>query len=279
MPREPRVYASGIAGRLSALVAGIVAVPLVAIGFPLVVLDGMLDIHSSKILIPVCVGIAVVGGLWVLVHAFVTGPVRIETDDATVRVRKGLRVAHEWRRDGTTFRSVVVRQRTNGLPSGSTRTIVAATAGPVGIEQVEVVCRWFTAATFTAAMADLAPVKQRLAEPVTGAARSRVFTIPPGAGRRAGTVARPGIPGEIALTESTIRVDGTVWYFAQLSGIQLTSPGYSDTARVLTLVERTGTRTRVPLGTPASRVFAEYDEFAALLANNAPDGLVVFDLA
>jgi len=176
-----RVYASGLGGRIAALVVGVVAVPLVAIGVPLLVLQQILHVRDSKILIAVSVGILVVGGIWVLVHVFVTGPIRFETDARSVRLRRGLRVANEWQRAATVFGSLVTRQTTNGIPSGSQRVVFATTAN----ERVEVPARWFSARVFNDLMADLAPVAAP-ADAVESSApseRSRTFALDPSASR------------------------------------------------------------------------------------------------
>jgi hypothetical protein len=175
-----RSYASGLGGRIGAFVVGVIAVPLVGIGFPLVVLNNWLDIRDSKILIAVCVGILVIGWLWVLVHVFVTGPIRFETDAATVRLRRGLRVTNEWSRAGTAFSSLVVRNSTNGIPSGSTRTLIAVTP----TERVEVPARWFSATAFNDLMADLAPVSAMTdPDPAAPSLTTRDFTLDPRATR------------------------------------------------------------------------------------------------
>jgi hypothetical protein len=177
-----RVYASGVVGRIGALLAGVVAVPLVAVGVPLILLQQILHIRDSKILIAVCVGILVVGGVWLVVHVFVTGPVRFETDARSVRLRRGLRVTNEWQRAATVFGSLVTRQTTNGIPSGSQRVVFATTAN----ERVEVPARWFSATAFNDLMADLAPVSalsDAVEAEATPAERSRTFTLDPHAGR------------------------------------------------------------------------------------------------
>ena len=173
-----RVYASGLGGRIGAFVVGLIAVPLVAVGFPLVVLNNWLDIRDSKILIPVCVGILVVGWVWLLVHIFVTGPIKVETDAASVRLRRGLRVTNEWSRSSTVFSSLVVRNSTNGIPSGSTRTFIAVTP----TERVEVPARWFSATTFNDLMADVAPVSA-VPDPDAPAVTTRDFALDPRATR------------------------------------------------------------------------------------------------
>ena len=328
-----RVYSSGFAGRIGALVAGIVAVPLVAIVVPLVVLKDMLDIGNSRILIAVCVGILVVGGVWVLVHVFVTGPIRFETDARSVRLRRGLRVTNEWQRDTTAFGSLVTRQSTNGIPSGSIRKVFATTA----TERVEIPARWFGAKTFNDLMADLAPVGASDAVAATPAERSRTFELDPRAARPRGPVravvialivlffgsvlvfaylliadgtADPEalvflvatavfvllvalvawlvgrrriarIPRSITVTPSTIQVDGQTLYYGQLSSIEVTPPGYSGNRRVLTLIEKVGTRTTYQLGagdTAKVSAFPGYAEFVDLLGRAAPAGVMRFDL-
>jgi hypothetical protein len=328
-----RTYSSAWGGRLVALLAGVVGVPLLAVGLPKLVLELMLDIDDSEILIAVCVAILVIGGVWLLVHVFVTGPIRFETDARSVRLRRGPRVTNEWQRDSTNFASLVERQSTNGVPSGSVRKVFATTSA----ERTEVVCRWFTASTFNDLMADLSPVGGATGDPAVSADAPRSFTLDPRAGRPTGarratsivllSVALLGllagwiylvlesqndpaflaftaifvsvlllvvlvafgvrrrraakIPKSITVTGATVQIDGTALYFAQLSSIELTPPGYSGNARRIVLVEKTGTRTGYPLGgaaTQGSAVFADYDEFVALLGRVAPTGLVRFDL-
>jgi len=176
------VYSSGIAGRLAALIGGVIAVPLAAVAIPLIGLREMFNIRNSELLIAVCVGILVIGGLWVLLHVFVTGPIRFETDAQSVRLRRGLRVTNEWQRATTDFASLVTRQSTNGIPSGSVRTIYATTAH----ERVAVPARWFGTARFNDLMADLAPLSAE-APSMTLGERSHTFELDPSASRLQGT--------------------------------------------------------------------------------------------
>jgi len=200
-----RVYASGIAGRLAALLTGVVAVPLIAFGVPALVLREMLGIRESRLLIAVCVGILVVGGVWVLVHVFVTGPIRFETDARTVRLRRGLRVSNEWQRADTSFASLVERQSTNGIPTGAARKLFATTA----TERTEVLCRWFSASTFNDLMADLAPVGAAPPEaPVAGA--HRTFALDP----RAGALGATGRAVVTVLVVGVLVAFGVVAWFA-----------------------------------------------------------------
>jgi hypothetical protein len=191
-----RVYTSGFAGRTASLIGGIIAVPLVAIAVPLVLLQQILGIRDSEVLIGVCIAIAVVGGLWLLAHVFVTGVVRFETDAQTVRLRRGLRVTNEWQRAGTVFTSLVERQSYNGIPTGATRTVYATTAH----KRTEVLARWFGAAVFSDLMADLAPVRDEQQPPP--AAGSRTFTLTPGKGARGpfATVLLAVLVGALAAT-------------------------------------------------------------------------------
>lgn len=331
-----RVYASGLGGRIGALVVGLIAVPLVAIGVPLIVLKEIIGVRDSKILIAVSVGIMIVGGIWVLVHVFVTGPIRFETDAQSVRLRKGLRVTNEWQRAATVFGSLVTRQTTNGIPSGSLRKVFATTAN----ERVEVPARWFSARSFNDLMADLSPVSalsDAAEAPVVAAGRSRTFALDADAARLRGPVrvvvtvllvlffvslaffgavivtdptsdpealyfiaavalfvflvvsivAISGrrrakrIPKSITVTGSTLQVDDQTLYWGQLASVEVTPPGYSGNRRVLTLVEKIGTRTSYQLGAGAQAtkpVFPEYAEFVDLLGRSAPEGIVRFDL-
>jgi hypothetical protein len=201
-----RVYSSGIAGRLAALLTG-----LVAFGFPALVLREMLGIRESRLLIAVCVGMLVVGGVWVLVHVFVTGPVRFETDAQTVRLRRGLRVSNQWRRADTSFASLVERQSTNGIPTGAARKLFATTA----TERTEVLCRWFSASTFNDLMADLAPVAPGAAAGAAGgsefpvASGHRTFALDP----RAGALRGAGRSVVIVLVVAVLVAFGLVGWF------------------------------------------------------------------
>lgn len=180
-----RTYSSGAAGRIATLLIGVVAVPLLAVGIPKLVLDVMLGISDSSILIAVCVALLVAGGVWLLVHVFVTGPIRFETDAHSVRLRKGPRVTNEWQRDSTLFASFVERQSTYGVPSGSVRKIFATTSA----ERTEVACRWFSASMFNDLMADLSPVGGTAASTQQSVGRTdgaRSFTLDPRAGRATG---------------------------------------------------------------------------------------------
>jgi hypothetical protein len=171
-----RTYSSGAAGRVRALIAGVVAVPIAAYVIPALLLGEALEIRNSRILIAVCVGILVVGGLWVLAHVLVIGVVTFETDERSVRLRRGGRVRNEWDRSSTWFTSFVERQTMYGVPVGSTRKVFATTES----ERVEVVCRWFSAATFNDLMADLAPVSAQEA-PAAERQSTRTFRLDPSA--------------------------------------------------------------------------------------------------
>jgi hypothetical protein len=177
-----RTYSSAWGGRLVALLAGVFGVPLLAVGLPKLLLELMLDIDDSTVLIAVCVAILVIGGAWLLVHVFVTGPIRFETDARSVRLRKGPRVTNEWQRDSAIFASLVERQSTNGVPTGSVRKVFATTSA----ERTEIVCRWFTASTFNDLMADLSPVGALTGDSAASADAPRSFALDPRAGRPTG---------------------------------------------------------------------------------------------
>jgi hypothetical protein len=171
-----RSYSSGIAGRIGALVGGLVAVPIVAYALPALLLGEALDVKDNRILIATFIGVLVVGGVWVLVHVFVTGPVRFVTDARYVRLHRGGRVRNVWERDETTFASFVQRESMNGMPAGSTRRVIASTTA----ERVDVLCRWFTASTFNDLMNDIAPVIH-LDDPGISSGVDRTFKLDPAA--------------------------------------------------------------------------------------------------
>ena len=212
-----RTYSSAWGGRLVSLLTGVVGVPLLAVGLTKLVLELMLDINDSKILIAVCVAILVIGGVWLLVHVFVTGPIRFETDARSVRLRKGPRVTNEWQRDSTIFASLVERQSTNGVPSGSVRKVFATTSA----ERTEVVCRWFAASTFNDLMADLAPVGAAPPEASVAGAH-RTFALDP----------RAGALGATGRAVVTVLVVGVLVAFGVVAWFVATDPAVDSEALV-----------------------------------------------
>ena len=76
----------------------------------------------------------------------------------------------------------LTRQSTNGIPSGSVRTIYATTEH----ERVEVPARWFGTARFNDLMADLAPLSPQVPSLTLGE-RSHTFELDPSASRLQGT--------------------------------------------------------------------------------------------
>ncbi len=183
----PRVYSSGVAGRAGALVGGVIAVPLVAIGVPLVIRD-VFNFRDSKVLIGTVVVIAVLGGLLLIRSVFITGPVRVQTDATEVRFLRGRRVIHRWARADAHFSSLVVRESTNGVRSGTKRNLIVFTER----ERTELLCQWFTAQTFNDLMADLAPV----GTPVVEHGREQVGESGGEAGIESGGEAGIGAVGE-----------------------------------------------------------------------------------
>jgi hypothetical protein len=171
-----RSYSSGVAGRIGALVGGLIAVPIAAYAIPALLLGELLEVKDNRILIATFIGVLIVGGVWLLVHVFVTGPVRFVTDERYVRLRRGGRVRNVWERDTTQFASFVQRESMNGIPAGSVRRVIASTAS----ERVDVLCRWFTASTFNDLLNDIAPVVH-LDDPAISSGVDRTFQLDPAA--------------------------------------------------------------------------------------------------
>lgn len=60
-----------------------------------------------------------------VVGVLVTGPVRVDVEHHRVPFVTGLTTKHTWACVDTRFTSLVVKKTTNGVPSGTTRTLVA----------------------------------------------------------------------------------------------------------------------------------------------------------
>lgn len=170
-------YTSSVGGRVRALIAGILITAVAAIAAPFVLHEmGVSRIHS-EVLGGAALAVALIGLAWTFVHVFVTGPVTITTTPTHVQLTRGRRVRENWSRAETGFSSFVVRQSTNGVPSGSVRKLIATTAR----EQVEVVLPWFSASTYNALIADVAPLVPSTGTPeapaVVRSAANRTFAI------------------------------------------------------------------------------------------------------
>jgi hypothetical protein len=148
-----RSYRSAFGGRAGALIVGIFITAMLTLAVPALLRD-RLDVNDSQVLAALEVAL-LVGGLGViLLVQFVTGPVRVDVEPHQVRFVRGWTTKHTWLRDEARFTSLVVKKTTNGVPSGTTRTLVALTGG----ERTEARCTWFTASTFSDLIAEVAPV-------------------------------------------------------------------------------------------------------------------------
>ena len=147
-------YSSSVGGRVRAFIVGILITVVLAIAAPFLLHEAGVSRVQSELLGASAIAVAVIGLLWTLVHVFVTGPVSITTSPTHVQLTRGRRVRENWARAETGFSSFVIRQSTNGVKTGSVRKLIAHTAR----EQVEVVLPWFSAETYNALIADVAPL-------------------------------------------------------------------------------------------------------------------------
>ena len=148
-------YASSAGGRLVTLLGGLIAAVIASIAIPKIFIEGMLDIKAQPILVGAMLVILGIAATLTIVRV-VSGNVVIETTPMTVTVRQGLSAAREWPRMSTAFTGTVGKGQ-----GGTTRTLTFATAS----ERVDVECRWFNDAKFTALMNDVTSHQSASATP------------------------------------------------------------------------------------------------------------------
>ena len=165
-------YSSSIAGRIWSFVGGLVLTALAAIFIPRFLLSSMIGIHTTSILLASFVLIAIAGTAIAGVLAFWTGPLTIRTTPTHVELVRGGRVRETWARADTHFASFIIRQSTNGIPSGVIRKLLVTGNG----QRLELVCRWFSKKTFNALIADVAPQVPEAHAPAAAAAPITVST-------------------------------------------------------------------------------------------------------
>lgn len=178
-------YSPSVGGRARALIAGILLTAVLAVAAPFILHEMGVSRVQSELLGAAAIAVAVIGLGWTLVHVFITGPVTVTTTLTHVQLTRRRRVAENWSRADTAFSSFVIRQSTNGVPTGSVRKLIAHTAR----EQVEVVLPWFSAETYNALIADVAPLV-----PAPGAA-----------GAVAAPAAAPRVSSTFAIQRSSTR--------------------------------------------------------------------------
>ena len=185
-------YAPSVPARVVSLILGVAVSLAAAVLIPRLVIGGYFRYHVVGVLLAAFAAILLIGIAITVVRVFVLVPVFITTTPTHVSLRRGLRADETWARSETGFISFVVRQSTNGIQSGTTRTLIVQRAG----ERVEVPLTWYSAATFNALIADVAP-QVPAAEAVPGAAvaapaaaaTSGTFTLDHTLARRSRTTA------------------------------------------------------------------------------------------
>ena len=147
-------YGPSIGGRVGALIGGLFLTVILSVAIPKLLIEGVLEIRTQSILVGCLALILVAGTVLTIVRVFVTGPVTVRTTPTQVSLHRAGRQRETWERANTSFASFVIRESTNGIPTGATRKLIATTAG----ERVETALPWFSAKTFNALIADVAPL-------------------------------------------------------------------------------------------------------------------------
>lgn len=182
-------YSPSIAGRVWSLLGGLLLTVILSVAVPKLAIEGMLEIRTQSILVGALALILIAGTVLSIVRVFVTGPVSVRTSPTHVTLVRAGRERESWARADTEFSSFVIRESTNGIPTGVTRKLIAVTAG----ERVETALRWFPAKTFNALIADVAPLVPVTTGPSVAAptpvVSSGTFTLDHSALRRTRTVA------------------------------------------------------------------------------------------
>ena len=147
-------YSASVGRRVLALLLGLVLTVILSVALPKLLIEGVLEIRTQSVLVGSLALILVGGAVLTIVHVFITGPVTVRTTPTHVSVHRGGRQRENWARDSTHFSSFIIRESTNGIPTGVTRKLIAVTSA----ERVETVLRWFNAKTYNALIADVAPL-------------------------------------------------------------------------------------------------------------------------
>ena len=311
---QTSTYSSSIAGRLWSFIGGLVLTALAAIFIPRFVLSSMIGIHTTSVLLVACAAISVIGVAIAGVFSFWLGPITVRTTPTQVELVRGGRVRQTWQRADTHFASFIIRQSTNGIPTGVTRKLLVTGRG----QRLEIVCRWFSKKTFNALIADVAPQVPEPSAPVATAAPITVsagtFALDHSPVRRSRTVALVilavgllaaaaivavgfeqeyfdvlivtagfallmvvaiaalfilrgmRVPRQLTVSPSMLTVDDRSFAIGQLTSISATPPLYENAGgRAVTLVDTTGQRTVIRLGTFGNRTFPDYDRFVEAL--------------
>jgi len=170
-------YSSSVARRVIALVLGLLLTAVLAVIAPYALREfGGVTRLDRELLLGSVIVVAAIGVVLTVRHVFFTGPVTIRTTPTDVEVVRAGKVREHWARADALFSSFVVRQSTNGIRTGSVRRLVVVTA----TERVEIVCTWFSAETFNALIADVAPLvpaTDPAARPVAQSVAPTTFTI------------------------------------------------------------------------------------------------------
>ena len=170
-------YSSSVARRVVALVLGLLVTAVLAVIAPYVLREfGGINRLDRELLLGSVIVVAAIGVILTVRHVFFSGPVTIRTTPTEVEVVRAGKVREHWARADALFSSFVVRQSTNGIRTGSVRKLVVVTA----TERVEIVCTWFSAQTFNALIADVAPlvpVTDHATRPVAHSVAPTTFTI------------------------------------------------------------------------------------------------------
>ena len=147
-------YGPSLSGRVGALIGGLLLTVVLSIAIPKLLIEGILEIRTQSVLVGCLALVLVAGTVLTIVRVFVTGPVTVRTTPTQVSLHRAGRQRETWDRATTAFASFVIRESTNGIPTGATRKLIATTAG----ERVETALPWFSAKTFNALIADVAPL-------------------------------------------------------------------------------------------------------------------------
>lgn len=150
----PRTFGPSIAGRIGVFVVGslVSAALIIWLVFPL--LDDLVRLRGDARPLT-AIALITVTTAFFAAQAFWFGYLRVVVTDDLVEVCRGGKAVHTWPRASTTFGSYVVRQSTNGIPSGATRTLIAANEGG----ETRIPLGGYSAATFSALIALLRPIE------------------------------------------------------------------------------------------------------------------------
>ena len=238
----------------------------------------------------VTIAMAVVGLIAIIaIVLLILGLNRVVVSPTTAEVRNPLRVIHTFPRQSTYFTTHVLKRTTNGIPSGSERSLVAHTNG----ETTKIALGTMSRKTFNELFAMLDSTQQQAAAAQADSEVRRFAKpdgttiadrVPQGFAPRTFTANRASGGGAkmIEVSSQGVAIDGQVYPYAGMSRLWITPATYTN--RKMRLIATGGTTKSISFGKgagkPEKQRFPDWPEIVDAVQRSAAayPGLVALDL-